>query len=143
MLEINCNKCANLIDKIAGCKLYGADPAQAAKACRADMFINYHKETEEPLPAFTPGEEVWVVERDECGNACEFSGYVFLAEVAGAVILTPLINDLEVLEDLLDYHIEQTAENYDTDLAVFPAADCYTDREAAKKALKAAQGEEG
>lgn len=134
MLEINCNKCANLCDKVTGCKLYGADPAAAAKACRADLFINYSPRKEKGAK-FTPGEEVWVVERDEDGNACEVSGYVFLAEVAHAVILTPYINDLEDLEDLLDYHIEETADNYDTALAVFPAADCYTDRDEAESVL--------
>ena len=136
MLEINCNKCANLIDKTAGCQLYGADPTEAVKACRADLFMNYNPKKEEPAK-FTPGEEVWVVERDEDGIACEVSGYVFLAEVAGAVILTPYINDLEDLEDLLGYHIGETRDNYDTDLAVFPAADCYTDQETAEAELKA------
>lgn len=143
MLEINCNKCANLCDGATGCKLYGADPARAAKACRADLFMNYSPKKEEVRQTFTPGEEVWVVERDVDGNACEVSGYVFLAEVADAVILTPYINDLEDLEDLLDYHIEETRGNYDTDLAVFSAYDCYTDQEAAEAALKAETGEEG
>lgn len=142
MLVINCNKCANLCDKVTGCKLYGADPAAAAKACPADLFMNYNPRKEKPAK-FTPGEEVWVVERDEDGNACEVGGYVFLAEVASAVVLSPYINDLEDLEDLLNYHIEETAGNYDTDLSVFPAADCYTDKEAAKAALKSETGEEG
>lgn len=142
MLEINCNKCANLYDKAAGCKLYGADPAKAVKACRADLFMHYSPKKEKPAK-FTPGEAVWVVERDENGDACEVSGYVFLAEVADAVILTSYINDLEYLEDLLDYHIEETRDNYATDLAVFPADDCYTDQEAAEAALKAETGEEG
>lgn len=98
---------------------------------------------EETRQAFIPGEGVWVVERDEDGNAREVSGYVFLAEVAHAVILTIYIHDLEDLEDLLDYHIVETADSYDTDLAVFPAADCYTDREAAEAALRAERGKEG
>ena len=129
-MEINCNKCANLTDKATGCKLYGPEPTEAVKACLADQFKNYNR-------GLTPGEEVWVVERDECGNACEFTGYVLLAEVAGAVILTPYINDIEDLDGLLEYHIEQTAENYDTDLAVFPASDCYGTKEEAKNALEA------
>ena len=86
---------------------------------------------------FIPGEEVWVVERDEDGKACDYSGYVFLAEVVGAVILTPYINDLEDVEDLLDYHIRQTRDNYDTDLAVFPADDCYGSRDEVRAALEA------
>ena len=32
---------------------------------------------------FTPGMPVWVIDRDEDGNACGFSGYVFLAHVGG------------------------------------------------------------
>ena len=90
---------------------------------------------------FIPGEEVWVVERDEDGKACDYSGYVFLAEVAGAVILTPYINDLEDVEDLLDYHIGQTRDNYDTDLAVFPADDCYGTSDEAQAAVEAAKEE--
>ena len=140
MLEINCNKCANLCDKSAGCKLYGSDPAKAAKACRADLFMNYNPKKKEPAK-FTPGGEVWIVERDEDGNACEVSGYVFLAEVADAVILTPYVNDLEDLDDLLDYHIEETRNNYDTDLVVCHAYDCYNSQEAAEAALKAETGD--
>lgn len=140
MLEINCNKCANLCDKATGCKLYGADPVAAAKACRADLFFNYSPRKETQI-VYTPGVEVWVVDRDEDGIACEVSGYVFLAEVADAVILTPYINDLEDLEDLLDYHIGETRDNYDTNLAVYPAFDCYHTLEGAEAALKAEKGE--
>ena len=91
---------------------------------------------------FNPGESVWIVERDEDGNACERSGYMFLAEVADAVIVTSYINDLESLEDTIAYHIEQTAEDYDTHLSVFPVDDCYADREEAEAALKTEMGEE-
>lgn len=88
-----------------------------------------------------PGREVWVVERDEDGNACEVSGYVFLAQVAHAVILTPYINGLEGLDDILDYHIEETWSNYDTDLVVLPATDCYLTQYGAESALKEEQQE--
>lgn len=86
---------------------------------------------------FTPGEEVWVIERDECGNATGDAGFVLLAEVGDAVIVSPYINDLKDLEDLLDYHIAETAENYDTNLSVFPSCDCFALREDAKDAYKA------
>jgi len=36
---------------------------------------------------------------------------------------------------------QETAENYDTDLAVFPAADCWPTREAAHAALAAEKGD--
>ena len=87
------------------------------------------------------GAEDWVVERDEDGNACEVSGYMFLAEVAGFVIASSFINDLERLESTLAYHAQETAENYDTDLAVFPAVDCWPTQEAAHAALAEEKGE--
>ena len=88
-----------------------------------------------------PGREVWVVERDKDGNACEVSGYVFLAKVAHAVILTPYVNDLEDLKGILDYHIEETWSNYDTDLVVLPAADCHLTKYGANSAFKEEQQE--
>ena len=83
-----------------------------------------------------PGAEVWVVERDEYGCAVDVSGYMFLAKAGDAVILTAYINDLKNVQDTLGYHMQETAENYDTDLAVFPAGDCYTTREEAEKAME-------
>lgn len=83
-----------------------------------------------------PGTEVWVVNRDEYGEPYDVSGYMFLAEVSGFVILTAYINDLESLASTMEYHAEETSENYVTDLAVFPAGDCYLTREQAEAALK-------
>jgi hypothetical protein len=74
---------------------------------------------------FNPGEIIWIVERDETGYASGVSGSVFLAELAGAVIVTPKIYGRDSLEEIMAYHIEETAEDYDTDLSVFPAQDCY------------------
>lgn len=87
------------------------------------------------------GAEVWVVTRDEDGIACGVSGYMFLAEVAGYVIATSYINDLTCLDSTLAYHAQETVENYDTDLAVFPAEDCWPTREAAHAALAEEKGE--
>ncbi len=84
-----------------------------------------------------PGTGVWVVNRDEYGEACDVSGYMFLAEVSGFVILTDYISDLESLGDTMAYHAAETSENYDTNLAVFPADDCYLTREEAEAALEA------
>ena len=78
-----------------------------------------------------PGAEVWVLERDEDGTPCDISGYMFLASSGESVIVSPYINGMEDLEDILAYHEQETAENYDTDLAVFPVEDCFTTREAA------------
>lgn len=82
------------------------------------------------------GSGVWAVERDEEGLACEVSGYMFLAEVAGFVIATPYVNGMKHIEGIMAYHAQETAEDYDTDLAVFPAEDCRPTREAALTALE-------
>lgn len=81
------------------------------------------------------GDDVFVLERDENGMACDVSGYMFLAEVGGRAIVTPYINNMDDLDGILGYHVEETAENYDTDLAVFPMEDCFTDRETALEVL--------
>lgn len=83
-----------------------------------------------------PGTEVWAVERDEDGCAVDVSGYMFLAKAGDAVILTAYINDLDNAQDTLAYHMRETARNYETNLVVFPADDCYTTREEAEKALE-------
>ena len=36
-----------------------------------------------------PGDEVWVVERDEDGNPDDFSGYIFITSVRGIAIVSP------------------------------------------------------
>lgn len=87
------------------------------------------------------GAEIWVVERDEDGVACEVSGYMFLAEVADFVIASGYINGMTRIEGILAYHAQETAENYDTDLAVFPAVDCWPTKEAAYAALAEEKGE--
>ncbi len=78
-----------------------------------------------------PGTEVWVLERDEDGTSCEVSGYMFLAEVCDFVIASSYINGMEHIEGILAYHAQKTVENYDTNLVVFPAVDCFTTKEAA------------
>ncbi len=83
-----------------------------------------------------PGDSVWIVERDENGEAYDVSGYMFLAEVDDYVILSAYINDYDDLRSTMDYHATETVENYDTDLAVFSASDCYPTREEAEAALK-------
>ena len=84
---------------------------------------------------FNPGEKVWVVERDEVGSDCGIAGFIFLAEVADAVIVTPKICGREGLEEIMAYHIEETAEMDEADLPVYPAKDCYMFRADAEKAV--------
>lgn len=93
---------------------------------------------EKRINAQTPaGSIVWVVERDEDGNALEVAGSVLLARVAGAVITSPKVYGRDTLEDLMQYYIEEYAEFEACDLLVFPERDCYTEKAAAQAAYVA------
>lgn len=82
-----------------------------------------------------PGNIVWALERDRTGAAVDFSGYMFLAQTRGSVIVTPFVNDMEDVRDTLDYLEKDTRLNDYVDLAVFPASDCFLTREEAEAAL--------
>jgi hypothetical protein len=56
--------------------------------------------------------------------------------------VTPRVYGCDSLTEILDYHIGQTAQEYDTDLAVFPAGDCYLNKYDAKVALEVEMGED-
>lgn len=84
----------------------------------------------------TPGQKIWVVERDESEEVVDVSGYMFLAQVGGYVIATSYINDYETLEETLSYHAEETRQNYDTDLVVCPTGDCYASYEDAHATIE-------
>lgn len=87
---------------------------------------------------FTPGMNVWVIERDEDGNACDINCCVFLAHVQGVVILSPYVNDYD-FDGILAYHVQCTEENYDTNLFVLPDEDCFVNKEDCAAALKLEQ----
>lgn len=82
-----------------------------------------------------PGAEIWIVERDENGAVCEVSGYMFVAEVAGFVIASAYINGAKDINSTMAYHAETTVDIYSSNLAVFPAKDCWTTKEAAHNAF--------
>jgi hypothetical protein len=86
---------------------------------------------------FEAGQEIWVVER-EFGEAFEVSGVMFLATSVGCVIATAFIDDYD-LEETITYHINETSDNIDTDLKVYPIEDCYYTKEEAEKALQEEQ----
>jgi len=85
---------------------------------------------------FNYGDTIYIVTRYEDGEVEDVTGYMFLAECGHAVIVTSFINDFSP-DEILDYHIEETAKDYDTHMAVFPAKDCYSTRENAECAFKA------
>jgi hypothetical protein len=60
---------------------------------------------------------------------------MFLAKSKGCVIATSWINDYD-LDETIEYHIAETQDNLDTDLAVFPDEYCFATREEAEQKLK-------
>lgn len=94
------------------------------------------------IPALKPGMPVCIVERDEDGNACDTTGYMFLAQACDYVIVTAWINDLETAKETLEYHVQETAAYYVTDLSVFPLCDCYISKEEAQLALNAERNDD-
>lgn len=86
---------------------------------------------------FAPGDEVWVVERDEDGNASEVSGFIFVASVNGVAIVSPSINDCSDIDFILSDFVEETATEFSGSLSGYPIFDCYKSRGEAKAALKA------
>lgn len=74
---------------------------------------------------FKPGDEIYAVERDEDGVPCDVSGLMFLAHVGGYAIASMWIDDLRNAADTLAYHADETSENCDTHLCVYPLSDCY------------------
>lgn len=112
------------------------------KGSKSAIIIDKEKELTERLynkgvvfQPFKPGDDVYVIERDESDKAVDYSGYMCIAVSENAVVLSSYINDLKDITDTLEYHIKETAENFDTHLAVFPLGDCYSTAEEAKKAI--------
>lgn len=87
-----------------------------------------------------PGDEVWVVERDEDGNPDDFSGYIFITSVRGIAIVSSSINGCADSDFLLSDFVEETAMSGSGDFSGYPIGDCYGTCEEAKAALREAEG---
>ena len=87
------------------------------------------------VPPCEIGEEIWFVDRNESGEPIDITGAVFLAQSKGCIIATSYINDYDLTETI-EYHINRTQDNYDTNLLVYPIEDSYVTKEEAKRALK-------
>lgn len=74
---------------------------------------------------FNPGDYVYVVERDEFGYSVDASGFMYIAEVCDAVIVSPLVNEIEDINELICYFIEETCNDNELPLRVFPIEDCF------------------
>ena len=81
------------------------------------------------VPPCKVGDGIWVVEEDD------ITCYMFLAKSKGCVIATSWINDYD-LDETIEYHIDETRDNFDTGLAVFPENICFATREEAEQALE-------
>ena len=86
-----------------------------------------------------PGDEVWVVERDEDGNPNDFSGYIFITSICGIAIVSPSINDCADLDFLLSDFVGETAMSGSGDFSGYPIGDCYGTCEEAEAALREAE----
>ena len=91
---------------------------------------------------FTPGQTIYVIVRDEYTCPTEVSGYMFLAQNAYVAIVTPFIDDMEELEETLEYLVNETVQNYDCNLSVFPLEDCYVTLEEAEAECKSEKNAE-
>ena len=91
------------------------------------------------VPPCKVGDEIWVVET-EGGEAVDITCYMFLAKSKGCIIATSWINDYDI-DETIEYHINETQENLDTDLAVFSEEYCFATKEKAEQKLKEMRGE--
>ena len=80
------------------------------------------------------GDEIWVIDREDY-EAVDISCIQFLAKSKGCVIGTAWINDYD-LDETIEFHIDETRNNFCTDLQVYPDEDCFITREEAEKALE-------
>ncbi len=90
---------------------------------------------------FAPGSEVWIVERDEDGEATEVSGFVFVVSVSGVAIVSSSINNCSDLDFILGDFVEETASSFSGDFSGYPISDCYKSQEEAEAALRREQDE--
>lgn len=86
------------------------------------------------VPPCKVGDEIWVIDRED-GEAVDISCIQFLAKSKGCIIGTSWINDLDI-DETIEYHINETQENFDCELKVYPDEDCFLTKEEAENALK-------
>ncbi len=118
--------------KLAGQSL-GITPDRLRELAEAD------REGRCVVQKFAPGNEVWIVERDEDGEATEVSGFVFVVSVSGISIVSPFINDCSDLDFILGDFVEETASGFSGDFSGYPIFDCYKSHEEAEAALRREQ----
>lgn len=85
---------------------------------------------------FAPGDEVWVVERDETGEPDCVSGYVFVTAAPGVALVHPFIGGSGDLQDILQDCLDNTEMSSTCDIEAYSLDDCYVSRKDAEAALE-------
>ena len=85
------------------------------------------------VPLFKVGDDVWAIDYED-GEAVDVSCVRFLASAENFIIATAFINDYDI-DETIEYHIDETQENFDTDLKMYKIDDCFPTCEEAEKAL--------
>ena len=85
---------------------------------------------------FAPGDEVWVVERDETGEPDCVSGYVFVTAAPGVALVHPFIGGSGDLQDILQDCLDNTEMSSTWDIEAYSLDDCYVSRKDAEAALE-------
>ena len=106
---------------------------------RLQELVEADREGRCVVQEFAPGSEVWIVERDEDGEATEVSGVVFVVSVNGVAIVSPSINGCSDIDFILGDFVEETASSFSGDFSGYPISDCYKSREDAEAALRREQ----
>jgi hypothetical protein len=104
-----------------------------------DFFADHLIENGVIVPPCKVGDEIWVVETED-GEAVDITCCMFLAKSKGCIIATLWINDYD-LDETLEYHINETQDNQETGLVVYPEEYCFATKDQAEQKLKEMRGE--
>ena len=110
------------------------DQLENAVVSETEFIADHLLENGVIVPQFKVGDEVWVIDYED-GEPVDVSCVIFLATAENFIIATAFINDYDI-DETIEYHIDETQENFDTDLKVYQKRDCFSTCEEAEKALK-------
>lgn len=88
-----------------------------------------------------PGDKIWVIERDRNKEAESIAEYIFLSQVKDCII-AGFIDMSDDADIILEEQVRQTLFDYNGSLPVFPACDCYLDKDSALKMMKEKENNE-
>ena len=112
-------------EECIGCLKAGTN---TCSSCYAEKLINRGVF----VPTFKTGDNVWVIEIED-GRPADISCVMVMAQTEKIVIASTFVNNLDV-DETIDYHIEETRNNLDTDLMVYPIEFCFSSKEEAEDA---------